>query len=80
MELKKLSLDDGALCEVQDAHQDYGITVWRTMTNNYLRLRQRTEVHRWKNLIEDTINLSEHLNFDFYDPVWYLDTLSGEKA
>ena len=33
-----------------------------------------------ENLTVDTIDLSEYLNFDFYDPVWYWDTLSGEKG
>ena len=28
----------------------------------------------------DTINLSEYLDFNFYDPVWYWHTLSGEKG
>ena len=30
-----------------------------------------------KNLTGETINLSEYLEFDFYDLVWYWDTLSG---
>ena len=33
-----------------------------------------------KNLTVDTIDLSEYLDFDFYDPVWYWDTLSEEKC
>ena len=28
----------------------------------------------------NTINLSEYVDFDFYYPVWYWDTLSGEKG
>ena len=28
----------------------------------------------------NTINLSEYVNFDFYNPVWYCDTLIGEKG
>ena len=32
------------------------------------------------NLTVDTIDLSEYLKFDFYDPVWYWDKLSGEKG
>ena len=31
-----------------------------------------------ENLTGDTIYLSEYLDFYFYDPVWYWDTLSGE--
>ena len=31
-------------------------------------------------LTGDTINLSEYLDFGFYDPVLYWDTLSGEKG
>ena len=33
-----------------------------------------------ENLTLDTIDLSEYLKFDFYDPVWYWDTLSGENG
>ena len=33
-----------------------------------------------KNLTVDTIDLSEYLDFNFYNPVWYWDTLSGEKG
>ena len=33
-----------------------------------------------ENLAGYTINISEYLEFDFYDPVWYWDTLSGEKG
>ena len=31
-----------------------------------------------ENITGDTIDLSEYLEFDFYDPVWYWDTLSGK--
>ena len=31
-------------------------------------------------LTGDTIDISEYLDFDFYDLVWYWDTLSGEKG
>ena len=30
--------------------------------------------------IGDTIDISEYLDSDFYDPVWYWDTFSGEKG
>ena len=33
-----------------------------------------------ENLTGDTINLSEYLEVDFYDLVWYWDTLRGERA
>ena len=33
-----------------------------------------------ENLTGDAINLSEYLDFYFYDPVWYWDTLSGERG
>ena len=33
-----------------------------------------------ENLTGYTMDLSEYLEFDFYDPVWYWDTLSGEKS
>ena len=31
-------------------------------------------------LTGDAINISEYLDVNFYDPVWYWDTLSGEKG
>ena len=31
-------------------------------------------------VIVNTINLSEYVNFDFYYPVWYWDTLSEVKG
>ena len=31
-------------------------------------------------LTGDTIDISEYLDFYFYDPVCYQDTLSGEKG
>ena len=33
-----------------------------------------------KRITEDTIDLSEYLDSNFYDPVWYWDTLGGEKG
>ena len=30
-------------------------------------------------LTGDTIDLSEYFDFNIYDPVWYWETLSGEK-
>ena len=33
-----------------------------------------------ENITGDTIDLSESLEFDFYDSVWYWDTLTGEKG
>ena len=33
-----------------------------------------------ENLTGDTINLSEYLDIDYYDTVYYWDTLSGEKG
>ena len=30
-----------------------------------------------ENLTVDTINILEYLDFGFYDPVWYWDTLIG---
>ena len=33
-----------------------------------------------ENLTGDAINLSEYLDFYIYDPVWYWDTLSGERG
>ena len=33
-----------------------------------------------KSLTRNTINILEYLDFGFYDPVWYWDTLSREKG
>ena len=33
-----------------------------------------------ENLTRDTIDISEYLDFYFYDLVWYWETLSGEKG
>ena len=33
-----------------------------------------------ENITVYTIDLSEYLDFDFYDIVWYWDTISGEKG
>ena len=38
------------------------------------------ECQHWKILQEIPIDLSEYLEFDFYDTVLYWDILSGEKG
>ena len=33
-----------------------------------------------ENLTGATVDISEYLDFDFYDPVWYWETLRGGKG
>ena len=49
-------------------------------TELILRIASRDGRPPLGKLTGDTIDLSEYLDFDFYDPVWYWETLSGEKG
>ena len=43
------------------------------------RIAPKYGISLLENVTGDTIDLSEYLDFYFYDPVWYWDKISGEK-
>ena len=62
----------------------YSLILWDYGMNNDADIISRIAPKDGRPTLEkitgDTINLSEYLGFDFYDMVWYWDTLSGEKG